>query len=107
MKAARKAGFRIELHYVCVDSPDLALQRIRNRVESGGHDVPEVDARRRFIRSQNNLPLAIAESNVVRLYDNTDSEHQFREIAVSLGADWWTSATLPNWADIAIARSSM
>ena len=31
MAAARTVGYRIELHYMSVDSPDLALNRIRNR----------------------------------------------------------------------------
>ena len=51
MESARTTGLRIELHYVCVESPDLALHRIRTRVASGGHDLPETDVRRRFFRS--------------------------------------------------------
>ena len=35
MDDARSHGYRIELHYVSVDSPDLALDRIRTRVASG------------------------------------------------------------------------
>ena len=41
MATARTAGYRIELHYVCVNAPELAIDRIRNRVALGGHDVPE------------------------------------------------------------------
>ncbi len=107
MKAARKAGFCIELHYVCLDSPNLSVHRIRNRVNFGGHDVPEADVRRRYKRSQDNLPLAISQSDVVRLYDNTDSERYFREIAMLANTVWTTSPPLPSWAKIAIARSSM
>ena len=60
MGAARTVGYRIELHYVSLDSPDRALDRIRTRVARGGHDVPEPDVRRRFARSLANLPAAIA-----------------------------------------------
>lgn len=35
--------------------PELALLRIHDRVESGGHDVPERDVRRRFDRTLRNL----------------------------------------------------
>jgi hypothetical protein len=35
--------------------PSLALLRIRDRVESGGHNVPERDVRRRFGRTLRNL----------------------------------------------------
>ena len=32
-------------------SAELALARIRDRVETGGHDVPERDVRRRYPRT--------------------------------------------------------
>ena len=90
MEAAQEAGYRIELHYVAVDSPDLALIRIRNRVALGGQDVPEPDVRRRFARSQANLPSAIALADAARLYDNTDHDRPHREVAVLAGPAWWT-----------------
>ena len=46
--AAMKAG-RLVL------SPNLALERIKDRVASGGHDVPAPDVRRRFRRSVENF----------------------------------------------------
>lgn len=104
MEAARTARYRIELHYVSLESPDLALHRIRNRVALGGHDVPEPDARRRFARSQGNLPAAIALADVVRLYDNTDHDRPHREVAVLAEASSWTAEHLPTWAAAAIAR---
>lgn len=102
MEAARTAGYRVELHYVCVDSPDHALNRIRNRVALGGHDVPEPDVRRRFARSLAHLPTAIARSDEARLYDNTDPDRPHREIAILLGANRWTAERLPGWATAAL-----
>ncbi|MDE0348066.1 MAG: hypothetical protein OXI66_20150, partial [Boseongicola sp.] len=69
MTAARLSGYRIVLHHVSVATPEQALDRIRNRVALGGHDVPEADARRRFVRSQVNLPTAIARADEAVLYD--------------------------------------
>ena len=60
MATARTAGYRIELHYVFVNAPELAIDRIRNRVALGGHDVPERDVKRRYARSLARLPAAIA-----------------------------------------------
>ena len=51
----KKAGFELHLFYLWIPSPDLALLRIRDRVESGGHNVPEADVRRRFGRTLSNL----------------------------------------------------
>ena len=36
MEAARMDGYRVELHYVSLDSPDQTLLRIRTRVARGG-----------------------------------------------------------------------
>ena len=38
-----------------LDSPDTCVTRVRERVRKGGHDVPEFDVRRRFVRSLRNF----------------------------------------------------
>lgn len=43
------------MFYLWIRSPELALLRIRDRVESGGHNVPDQDVRRRFGRTLCNL----------------------------------------------------
>lgn len=103
MDTARSAGYRIVLHYVCVDSPDQSLDRIRNRVALGGHDVPEPDVRRRFRRSLENLPGAMTRADEVVLYDNTDPDLPHREIAIFAADTWWTAEILPDWAATALA----
>ena len=104
MEAAGKADYRIVLHYISVNSADHALIRIRNRVVLGGHDVPEADVRRRFVRSYTNLSAAIMRAEEVLLYDNTDPGVPHREIGMLKGATWWTAERLPGWAAAAIAR---
>ena len=106
MEDARIVGYRIVLHYVSVDSAEQALIRIRNRVALGGHDVPELDVRRRFARSHANLPAAIARADEVLFYDNTDSDTPHREVAMLRGVAWWTASRLPDWASPAIERVS-
>ena len=44
---ARELGYRIELYYVGLDSADLAVERVKNRVLNGGHGIPEKDIRKR------------------------------------------------------------
>jgi predicted ABC-type ATPase len=51
----KRSGFRLHMFYLWIPNSELALLRIHDRVESGGHDVPERDVRRRFIRSLKNL----------------------------------------------------
>ena len=52
---AKSLGYQIELHYLWIPSPDLAIRRIRQRVKMGGHHIPEADVRRRFDRSRINF----------------------------------------------------
>lgn len=55
IKKAKKLAYRISIIYVFVDNPKIALERIKSRVKSGGHDVPKEDILRRFFRSTNNF----------------------------------------------------
>lgn len=55
LQRVKSAGFRLHMLYVWVPSPELSLSRIRDRVEAGGHNVPEPDVRRRFARTLTNL----------------------------------------------------
>jgi predicted ABC-type ATPase len=47
----KTVGYRVELYYLRLSSPETALSRIRRRVTQGGHNVSESDVRRRFSRS--------------------------------------------------------
>ncbi|MBU3664249.1 MAG: hypothetical protein FGM15_00010 [Chthoniobacterales bacterium] len=60
---AKTAGYRIRLAYLWLPHVRISLRRVKQRVLTGGHDVPERDVRRRFIPSLVNffhkyLPLA-------------------------------------------------
>lgn len=45
---AQKAGYTVTLLYFWLNSPELAVERVRARVEAGGHDIPEETIRRRY-----------------------------------------------------------
>ena len=99
MDQARSAGYRIKLHYVSVNSVAQALDRIANRVALGGHDVPEGDVRRRFARSLENLPAAVARSDETRIYDNASPENPHREVAILTPGSRWIAENPPPWLD--------
>ena len=98
MEAAGRIGYRILLHYVSLSTPDHALDRIRNRIALGGHDVPEADVRRRFIRSRFNLSPAVDLADEVLIYDNSSPDHPHREVAVFREGTWWVADSMPDWA---------
>lgn len=52
---ARRAGYKIAIIYVFVDSPEVCIARIAARVLRGGHNVPDEDVRRRYWKSKRNF----------------------------------------------------
>ncbi len=55
LKKAKAAEFEITIVYLFLDSADTCVDRVHERVQAGGHDVPEPDIRRRFVRSIRNF----------------------------------------------------
>lgn len=45
---ARARSYVITLLYLWVQSPEIAIQRVRDRVATGGHNIPEDVLRRRY-----------------------------------------------------------
>ena len=51
----RETGWRVELIYLTLPDPEMARQRVAERVAHGGHDIPQADIERRFYRGLANL----------------------------------------------------
>lgn len=45
---AREQGYSVTILYFWLNSPDLAVERVRARVAAGGHNIPEPTIRRRY-----------------------------------------------------------
>ena len=48
VKMAQAAGYTVTLLYFWLNSPELAIERVKARVEAGGHNIPEETIRRRY-----------------------------------------------------------
>ncbi len=77
----KAAGYRIEIIFLRLHSPLLALRRIAARVKQGGHNVPRADVLRRFVRGWDNFqntyrPLA----DLWEVYDNSRQMPELLEI---------------------------
>ena len=73
-------GHHLDIVYLKLATPDLALRRIAARVRLGGHDVPVADVLRRFDRSWHNFielyrPLA----NAWAVLDNSGTSPRLLE----------------------------
>jgi len=52
---AQEKGYYVTLLYFWLNTPDLAVERVKNRVASGGHNVTETTVRRRYDTGIDNL----------------------------------------------------
>ena len=94
MKAKEK-GYFIELHYVGVESAEIAKERVKYRVEQGGHGIPENDIERRYVETFIQLNRIIKECDLVALYDNSE---KFRRFAIyKSGNIVRLSQNVPKW----------
>ncbi len=48
VKMAQSNGYTVTLLYFWLNTPELAIQRVKARVEAGGHNIPEETIRRRY-----------------------------------------------------------
>ena len=79
IKEAKEKGYMIELHYIGLESVDIAKERVAHRVSMGGHGVSNEDIERRYEESFNRLREVFPLCNLVAVYDNT---REFRRFAI-------------------------
>ncbi|QLL09569.1 zeta toxin family protein [Mycobacterium vicinigordonae] len=68
---AAKRGVEIHVLYVGLGSAEAHIDRVRQRVRAGGHDIPEADIRRRYRHSLINLLTLLPVLSELRVYDNS------------------------------------
>src|SRR5581483_8743614 len=51
LSEAARRGVEMHVFYVGLGSVDAHIERVRQRVRAGGHDIPEADIRRRYRHS--------------------------------------------------------
>jgi predicted ABC-type ATPase len=64
IKTAQEKGYFVTVLYFWLNSPELAIERVKIRVEEGGHDIPEQTIRRRYdlgIKNMYSLYIPIAD----------------------------------------------
>ena len=70
-KLAKERGFSVHLWYIFVSDIEIAKQRVRTRVKSGGHGISDDIIERRSVTSLKTLKSLIPLCDEAWLYDNT------------------------------------
>lgn len=71
---AKAAGFKVVAFLIGTSSVEINLERVQERVRRGGHDVPEVDQRRRYPRTLANMQRLLPLADLVVIFDNSTAK---------------------------------
>lgn len=97
LRQAQERGFRTYLYYIATEDPAINIQRVKNRVAEGGHDVPEEKIVARYYRSLSLVAQAIRYSNRAFMFDTSEEQAWY----FAEGTDGTTlelkSDEMPNW----------
>ena len=77
LQDARRRGYRTYLYFIATEAPEINVQRVKNRVADGGHDVPEAKVVERYHRSLGLLADAIRSTDRAYLFDTSADEPWF------------------------------
>lgn len=71
LQRAKEQNYFIRSHYIITADPSINVSRVHQRVENGGHGVPDEKVIARYYRSANLVKELVAVSDVCNIYDNT------------------------------------
>jgi len=105
LEEARRYGFKTVLVFIGVDSPEICIARVMDRVVQGGHDVPDEMIRDRFPRCFENLKKALTNVDLALLIDNSgcyeseepDSARHYQFCTVTAGKTVEIKKSVPSW----------
>ena len=80
MERARESGYHVSLIFVGTSDARLNVDRVRRRIEAGGHVIAEDDVYRRYARGLEHLPRAASLADSVAAYDNSGEPRDLRVI---------------------------
>lgn len=96
LRQAQAAGYRTYLYFVSTENPDINIDRVRIRVEEGGHPVHPDKIRSRYERSLELLPEAIGCCNRAFIFDNSKDSVLLAEVIDGTVLDFRTE-DVPEW----------
>ena len=77
IKSAQEQGYFVTLLYFWLNSPDLAIERVKTRVKSGGHNIPNDVILRRYKSGIDNLSkLYLPICDYWMIIDNSEPPHK-------------------------------
>lgn len=78
VRLAQRRGYQVHLIFFWLENPELAVQRVAERVKKGGHNIPTDVIYRRYVTGISNLfKYFMNEVDLWMIYDNSRSPRTF------------------------------
>lgn len=81
LRQSKAAGFKNYLYFICTADPEINISRVHQRVQLGGHAVPDSKVIKRYHESLQVLPAIIPLCYRVFLFDNSTEERSIEPVA--------------------------
>lgn len=94
---ASAAGYLVHLHVVLIPL-EVTARRVRERVNRGGHDVPDHKIHERYDRLWPLVVQALPFADVATFYDNSTARKAFAKVAVLEHGRGVGPVAWPTWA---------
>jgi len=89
---AKELGYYVRLYYIGLDTPEECLRRINSRVARGGHNIGDIDVRRRFSERWKSIKKVLVYCDEAYFFDN---ENGFVEVAEFLNGTFILKSDSP------------
>jgi predicted ABC-type ATPase len=93
---ANKKGFKVYLYFIATEDPKINLERVKLRVEKGGHDVPDEKVRSRYYNTLDLLFDAVKPCYRSFIFDSTKAIKLVASVNPS-GEIEFEGSTIPRW----------
>jgi predicted ABC-type ATPase len=107
MAEVKQKGWQVYLIYVGIDNVEISIERVATRVAQGGHNVPEEDIRRRYLRSLSNLTVAIQQADQILIFDNSTVKGYQQILTIENGRVTQKVQELPEWLKSLLRSNSL
>jgi predicted ABC-type ATPase len=81
LKKGIEAGYKNYLYFICTVDPAINIERVKQRVRLGGHDVPDDKIEKRYYESLKVLPMILPLCYRTYLFDNSSEEKSIEPVA--------------------------
>jgi predicted ABC-type ATPase len=97
IREAKNYGFKTCLIFIGLESSQLCIARVMDRVDNGGHDVPDEMIEDRYPKCFGNLKKAVPLVDVVLLVDNSGMERHYEFGYAESGQLKYLAEIRPEW----------